>query len=338
MSISQKINFRKIINTLIIIIGVGIIGHLIYLYLSLQGNLVEQLAFVKWYYIIGMGFLALIPTLIHAVRLKIWSGFVDHQLQYKDALAVIISSDLGSAITPTIIGGGPVKLAMLISKGMSGTKATFLTLLSAAEDVIFYGIGIGLSLYYVQENLVNIVDIAKNNYVGFVLLIGIGIILFFFLKLLPRRYKDEGIFGNWLKKLRSVRMKLKDGLGKIGTTFLEILKRGKLIFLLSIILLFLQWIAKFTILAILLRAFNINFTLFNVYIEQWMMTMGLLLVPTPGASGGAEAAFMVVFGGLISGDTMKVIMSIWRFFTYFFLMFISVIIFQFIGRVRQSDE
>ncbi len=334
--IVKKIDFKKITNGLIIFIGIGILCHLAFLYFTVEGDITESLKKLKWYYLIPLGILAVLPTVFHALRLFVWSKFVDHPLTFKDAMTIIISNDLGSALTPTIIGGGPVKLAMLISKGMSTSKATFLVLLSATEDIVFYAIGIALSMYYMHDTLATLLtSLAEKKLLLYTILVVIIALM-----LLPRiGIRIPSLINKMLperisSKLSSVGQSAKSSLYKIWNAYKDIYKRGKLLFLFSLTFLFLQWMAKFTILAILLHALGIDFTLFEVYIKQWILTMGLLFVPTPGASGGAEAAFVLMFGDLLTGDIMKIIMSVWRFFTYFFMMFTSVIIFQFIGRVK----
>lgn len=332
----KNIDFKKIINGLIIFIGVGILCHLAFLYFTVEGDITADLKKLKWYYLLPLSILALMPTVFHALRLFVWSRFVKHPLKFKDALTVIISNDLGSALTPTIIGGGPVKLGMLISKGMSASKATFLVLLSATEDVVFYAIGIILSLYYMHDTLGVFLDSLAEKKIIFYSIIGVVIALI----ILPRfGVHIPSLINKSLPNVLSRRLsnfgdKVNESLSNLWNAYKDIFKRGKLLFLFSLTFLFLQWMAKFTILAILLHAVGIDFTLFEVYIKQWILTMGLLFVPTPGASGGAEAAFVLMFGDLMTGDILKVIMSAWRFFTYFFMMFTSVVIFQFIGRVR----
>ena len=319
---------------MIIFISLGVLLHLVYLYTTIEGDITSHLKKLKWYYLAVLAILAVMPTIFHSFRLYLWSRFVGHPLEYNDALTVVISNDLGSALTPTVVGGGPVKLAMLMSKGMPGTKATFLVLLSATEDIVFYAIGIGLSLYYVQDSLGTLVGSLVEHKLVLIIIVVSFMALYLSSWLKNLIYK---ILLSWFsQKVKKKVLEWKDKsmlhLKKIGNAYVDIYHRGKLLFLLSLTCLILQWMAKFSVLAVILYALDIDFTYFVIYIKQWILTLGLLIVPTPGASGGAEAAFLLMFGDILSGDTMKLIMSIWRFFTYFFMMFTSVVIFQFLSR------
>lgn len=48
----------------------------------------------------------------------------------------------------------------------------------------------------------------------------------------------------------------------------------------------------------------------------------------PGSSGGAEAAFLILFKDNLTGDIQNLVVSTWRFFTYYFILILSVIIFN----------
>ena len=65
--------------------------------------------------------------------------------------------------------------------------------------------------------------------------------------------------------------------------------------------------------------FVISMSLFSTTFMMW--------VPTPGASGGTEWAFTVIFTSLVVGGTTVLVTSmlIWRFVTYYLGMFVGFI-------------
>jgi len=108
--------------------------------------------------------------------------------------------------------------------------------------------------------------------------------------------------------------------------------------LLSVLILFFQWFTKFTILAFILHSLNIHFSWFDMYIKQWIVWMSMLVIPTPGSSGGAEAAFLILFKDNLTGDLQNLVVSTWRFFTYYFILILSVIIFNITkGEITKKD-
>ena len=153
----HKYNFAKIINRLFLFIGFGIVAHLCFLLYTTDRHTFSELNKLKPIYLVLISLCALGPWVGHTLRIMIWSKFVDSPLSFKDSLSVVVSNDVGAALTPTAVGGGPIKLAMLISKGMQSSKATFLVLLSATEDLVFYATGIILSFVFMKQNVDKII-------------------------------------------------------------------------------------------------------------------------------------------------------------------------------------
>jgi uncharacterized protein (TIRG00374 family) len=55
-------------------------------------------------------------------------------------------------------------------------------------------------------------------------------------------------------------------------------------------------------------------------------------IPLPGGTGGVEYGFINFFGNFLSGAILKTLMLLWRFFTYYFGMFIGAITFNIMER------
>ena len=107
-----------------------------------------------------------------------------------------------------------------------------------------------------------------------------------------------------------------------------ILVKGKIKFAFSITIVFIQWFAKSSILAVLLYALNVDIEFKNIYLKQWLVWLTMIFIPTPGATGGAEASFFLLFGSIIPKNVLTLTVSTWRFFTYYFIMMSAVLIFQ----------
>nr|HRD08084.1 flippase-like domain-containing protein [Saprospiraceae bacterium] len=205
----------------------------------------------------------------------------------------------------------------------------------------FYGTGIVLTLLYMHHVIEQLgAYLLKHSS----LLIGLSIFLLAIIlgwktvKLIIKKilsYFPE----SWQLRLSRFNAGLRHYFSDIGQTYLDVVKTGKWRLAVSIIILFYQWFTKFTILAIILISLDIPFTWFDMYIKQWIIWMGMLIIPTPGASGGAEAAFLVLFKGSLSGDLPNLIVSTWRFFTYYFILILSVILFNMLkGQLMKKGQ
>ena len=58
--------------------------------------------------------------------------------------------------------------------------------------------------------------------------------------------------------------------------------------------------------------------------SAYVMLIGSF-VPIPGGTGGLEYSFLTFYGNFITGSTLKAIMLIWRFITYYFGIIVGAI-------------
>jgi uncharacterized protein (TIRG00374 family) len=332
---NRKINFKKIINRLILFISVGVLAHIVFLLSTTDKSILIQLQNIKLRYLLAIAGLVLVPWLGHALRMVFWTRFLKVKLSYREALKVAVSTDLGAALTPTLIGGGPVKLAMLLQHKISPSKAGILIALGGFEDMIFYLSGITLAFVFAHESIVKIFLSVKALIISnFGVVVGIAalILVYYvlrrtgiikwrlsFVRMLPLRIKKP-----FLRFLIGAR----NSVVETRQTIKLIFTHGKLTFVMSMIVLYIQWFAKFSILAVLLYALNVDIAFKNIYLKQWLVWLTMIFIPTPGATGGAEASFFLLFGHIIPKNVLTLTVSTWRFFTYYFIMMSAVVIFQ----------
>lgn len=332
---TKKTNFKKIVNRLILFISLGVAAHILFLLYTTDQEILLQLGDIKFRYLIIIALLVLVPWAGHALRMNIWARFLKVKLNYRDALKIAVSTDLGAALTPTIIGGGPIKLGMLLNQGISASKAGIMIALGTLDDVVFYLTGIGFAFFFARESILKIFitlkDIIINNWI-----ISLVVVLLLALYILLRR---SGIIQWRLSFLNILPVRIKrsamrfmvatrNGIQETKETVKFIIKEGKITFLISVTILYIQWFAKFSILTILLLALNVNIEFVNIYLKQWLVWMTMMFIPTPGATGGAEASFFLLFGSSIPKEFLTLIVSTWRFFTYYFIMLSAVVIYQ----------
>ena len=332
---SRKINLKKVFNRLFLFISLGIFAHLIFLLITTEKDILLQVWDIHLKYLLFIAILVMIPWLCHAARMYIWTRFLDAGITYGQALKCAVVTDLGASITPTLIGGGPIKIGMLINYKVSPTKAGIIVGLGTLEDIVFYSSGIALATFFIRDSIISIIDAVigflwENWYIPVGLLI-IATLIFWLrqtgrmvgnlsiIDKLPKNFKRET-----LKFLIAIRKTFREA----GQTFRFILRYGKLRFLLSFFLLLTQWFSKFSILAVILYALDIEVDMISIYIKQWLVWLTMIFIPTPGASGGAEASFFLLFGANIPTRMLTLVVSVWRFFTYYFIMLSAILVYQ----------
>lgn len=331
----RNVNFKKVINRLVLFISLGVLAHIIFLLSTTDKAILLQLGDIKMRYLLFISMLVMVPWLGHALRLVLWTKLLEVRLSYRESLKIAVSTDLGAALTPTLIGGGPIKLGMLLNHGISPSKAGILIALGGFEDLIFYLTGISLAFFFARESILKIfISIKEIIWTNWEVSIGVLAVIIIFIvlrktKILSGNLSFIQLFPSKIKRaILKFLIGLRNSIEETKDTIRLIINKGKLTFIFSITILFIQWFAKFSILAVLLYALNVDIEFKNIYLKQWLVWLTMIFIPTPGATGGAEASFFLLYGNIIPKDVITLVVSTWRFFTYYFIMMSAVFIYQ----------
>ena len=80
----------------------------------------------------------------------------------------------------------------------------------------------------------------------------------------------------------------------------------------------LQWTAYYTIPYCIYRSFGFDLAyIWTMIAAQVFLTMFMSFIPLPGATGGAEGGFYMVFGLFFKGNTIIPALFLWRVITYY---------------------
>lgn len=287
----------------------------------------------------------LFPWMAYAGRVKMWTLFLKEKISYADALRVVVTADLSAALSPTAVGGAPVKAALLLNRGFAPGSVGFMLTIGVIEDIIFYSSGIVLAFFFSAGLLTKIFDrVTTFIFENYIFILAVVIILAIYILLLkkdkiPLALKWQQLIPAKIKtRIYILRSKFYESLKEMGSNFKLAFKDGKLRMAISLIVLFIQWMSKFSVLIVILKAFNIEFDSIQIYIRQWVIYVTMLFIPTPGASGGAEASFLLIFGKSIPSDITYLVVSLWRLFTYYFILFSAVVFYMVLTLILKRKE
>ena len=94
---------------------------------------------------------------------------------------------------------------------------------------------------------------------------------------------------------------------------------------------YIEWTCRFVIPIVLVMALGIPADPFQLFFLHWLVWLTMLITPTPGATGGAEAVFYFLFLPLIPESLMGILIAGWRFTSYYFMMLVGATLLQLIG-------
>jgi uncharacterized protein (TIRG00374 family) len=322
-------NFQKILHYCLFLIPVGVIGHIIFTLLKTDKSILPAIKSFSYEYLALAFILALVPWVANTARLTIWTRFLGKKYPISELYKTVLGSELASAVSPTAIGGGYVKMAMLIQKGLpSGTAASLMTL-GTVEDLIFFMVAIPISILWTSAHKLHVFQQVIKQLQGrggittVVLFIFGGFALLLFILGRPR-IKKRLLSVPLIAKIHT---KAKRFLLDFIKVYKLISQRGKSRLALSLLLTSIQWTCRYSIITALLACLHVPVHPVEFFIFQWVVFTVMTFTPTPGGSVGAEAAFYFIYQSYIPGEMIALATAGWRFLTYYFQLSLGAVIF-----------
>lgn len=262
----------------------------------------------------------MVPWFTKALRLLNWMQMLDHQFTFRDGMRISMMSELGAAVSPTAIGGEPIKTGMLYRRGVSFGESASLTSVAALEDLGFYVIGIPVAFWWTKAwqipRVGKFLDQAFSNLQN-VLLFAAGIAVVVVLAVTIIR--KTGLF-------RSLRKKIRDFWTEFRRLYSSMIKRGKGRYLVNVVLAGIHWTARYSVVAALTMSLGYEADLVKFFLLQWLVFTLMSLVPTPGATGGAEGLFLLLFAGALPEQATGTLLIGWRFLDFYFLTILALLL------------
>jgi len=315
----------KLLRTAFIIIPIGVIGNVGFSLLVTDRTLLASVGEFPRSYLFAAVLLGIIPWFTNALRLQIWTRFLGHRMRFKSAIQIVLATDLGAAVSPTAVGGGFFKWGLLVQRGVSPGAAASLTTLTPFEDGLFFAIAIPTAILatasWGHPVFTEVAGQIGDAALPAVLVMG-GIAAASWLAV---RGALGGGFGR-RTQVRSRRFLTRVRRG-VGATWLDarqvyrlIRQDGKLRFALSMILTAIQWTARYSVISLIVAFLGapVQPVLFGLL--QWVVFTLASFIPTPGAAGGAEAAFFLIYSPFVPSDIIGLVTAGWRFFTFYLLL------------------
>lgn len=324
---------RNFLNFLILFIITALV-----LYFSLKDDyetIVYQIFHMDVIYLLLAFLMIILYWLFKAFTLKELVYRFNNKYTLKKAMRLVVETNFFHAITPFSSGGQPYEIYSLTKNKIKITDATNISI----QNFIVYQIAlvllgiISLIINHFCNLFSSTVLLQKLVALGFIINTFVIVILFVitFGKKINRKIVD-GII-SLLYKLKII--KNKESLMKKSESYLsefhsgaKVLLRDKGNFIILIIFQFISLCCLYLVPFFLLYGIGKSgaFTPIDAIVTSaYVMLIGSF-VPIPGGTGGLEYGFIAFYSNFITGSSVKVIMLVWRFITYYFGMIIGAVV------------
>jgi len=331
------------LNTKKVWIPAGIsIGFVVYMLLTDENFSAEKLSLIftgKPFPLFMAGVLLVIKEGAYMFRIYFLS---DKKLTFTGSAYIILLWEFASAVTPSVVGGTPVAVFLMMKEGINVGKSLAYAMITAIFDNLYLVILTPVIYLLYKDKLFNfdtsdlfIDSIPTVLAISYSLILFYTVIMIFSIFYQPRLFKWILIKITGIKFLRKWRYNAYQYGNEIMMASVELRGKGFSYWWRISYTTFISWTARFAMLNFMIIAFieislNEHFISFSKHLVLWNI---MLASPTPGSSFAAEMGFSAFFGVLLQDFTAGVTI-LWRTYTYYpFLLIGSIVLPRWISRV-----
>jgi glycosyltransferase 2 family protein len=333
---SRAASAARAFRIALIVLPIGVIGNLAYTWLGTDRALLASVASLPRAYLAAALALTLVPWVTGTLRLLVWSRFLGHRIPLRDLLRMTLVVDLGSAVSPTAIGGEAFRWGLLVRHGVTPGESATLALMPKLEDAAFFIVALPVAIVWTEAWRLPVVASSARmlstnalTVMGIAAAVMIATWLVASLALrggLGRAVRVRGLrtWGRSRRRLRRVAGDARRGFGIIA-------RRGKSRFALTYCFTAAHWIARYSVITMLALFLGVPFDPVLFWLLQWVVFSVMSFIPTPGATGGAELAFTAVYATLLPAGFIGLATAAWRFFTFYAPVGLAAVLFPLLG-------
>jgi uncharacterized protein (TIRG00374 family) len=321
----------------LLVLPVGVLGNIAYTWFATDRTLLASIGALPRAYLLAALALTLTPWITGTLRLLVWSRFLGHRIPLVDLLRMTLVVDLGSAVSPTAIGGEAFRWGMLVRHGVRPGEAATLALMPKLEDAAFFALALPVAIVWtaawrlpvvvtssrlLSDNVLTVLGIATL----------IGIVAWLLARAALRGHAGHSARRTSVRWWGRARRRLRRTLHDARAAFALIAQRGKLRFALTFMLTTVHWVARYSVVSALALFLDVPFDPVLFWLLQWVVFTMMSFVPTPGATGGAEIAFTAVYATLLPPGFVGLATAAWRTFTFYVPVGLAAVLFAATGR------
>lgn len=283
--------------------------------------------------------IAFVPMLANSLRFALWSRFLGLGLGFRGGLKVVTGTMITNSITPSAAGGVPIKVLFLIGQGVTPRRAATLISLQTAEDVLVLSAMVTMCLAFSGFQLVDFLSQqpgllerfeASVVLAGWIAMGGLAALAGLSAAI------ASGLLGARLRtRVAGIVTRVRSFSGHVVGDWLRVLRRGKGVALVNLVLALAQWLARFSMAGIVLAAFGEAWHPALYWLLQYMVQSISSVVPTPGGAGGAEAGFLLLFAPFVARSVLVPAMSAWRLIFFYLPLAGAALVFFLLHRAAR---
>jgi uncharacterized protein (TIRG00374 family) len=317
---------NKLKKWLIISLFISLASVSVVLVLTFDTGTIHGLLSIRPEYIVAAAGIRFLSYLVWGMRTRGLCRTLGYNISIARSFEIVTSSTLAAAVTPSSLGGEPIRIHLLHMDKIPFGKASAVVLGERLLDAIVILSMAPISLYVLR-------DIMEDPGMDTVLIAAALFLLGILLLVLYTVWKPEAARGITMfivkraapfvgartdAKLEHIVLKVDAELENFHSSiylFLKAEKRKGLLMGVFNTLLF--WLVEFSVLYVILLGLNQYPDPLVVTASQVLMSLLMAIPATPGASGIAEFGATTIFSVFVSSSLLGITVVVWRALTFY---------------------
>lgn len=325
-------NLDRVLRTALFLVPFGVLGNLALSWFATDHDVLRNLGDLDRRYLYLAILLALFPWVTNTLRLLVWARFIGHRVSFRDMFRVTLGAELTSSVFPTSSGGEVFRWGMMVQKGIPQGHAASIVTLGYLEDLVFFVIAIPVSIVLSRAWELPVLRSLSRQVRGEAVLVIVGVVavvalLWLLFRAALRGVLGEGVRARALRRAAKSKRRFRKTWHDFRSVHELVIKHGKKWFVVTIVITGVQWTCRYSVVTALAYFLGARVDPVLFFLLQWVIFTGMLFVPTPGASGGAEAMFYLVYSALLPAGVIGIATAGWRMLTFYLSLALGSIIF-----------
>ena len=324
----------RLFRSALVLVPLGVVANIWWTWYATDHTVLAHLRRLPRQYLLLSLALALFPWITNATRMWLWGRFMGVPLSWRDNLGVTLGSELASSVVPTSSGTEVMRWGIFVQKGVPQGRAISIVTIGWLQDSLFFALAVPAAIVVSRAwelPVLRAVGRDARGRVGWIALLAAAALFGLWLAWkavligslgeAPRR---TGL--RWTARMRRRTARTRAEVREVREM---VVRRGKALFVATWLITALQWCCRYSVVTamayFLAPQAHVDPVLF--FLLQWVVFTALNFVPTPGASGGAEAAFVLVYSALLPAAVIGIATAGWRFLTFYLQLGLGSVIF-----------
>lgn len=307
-------------------IGLSMVILLVVMILTFNENTVESLKNLNSWFLMFAFCLHMIAMCVWALRIQVMCKSLGYLVPLQHCLNMVCAGQLIASITPSQIGGEPVRIHELYKAKMPIADATAVVLVERLMEAVLLVLGVivGMGLFsivYSNGEVPEMVITAAWIGTGFFVALLIILVVLLSRPQLIRKiiFKIAGYFTKkWdSERIAKLTVQINEEIDRLYLTFKMFAGKAKIGLVIGFLLTIVFWACEYAIASITMLGLGYAPNLLLSIVFQLIIAVILMVPTTPGGAGVAEISYAAFFSLILPSAVVGVFVILLRLMLYY---------------------